>query len=155
MVNNVSSMGGSMAMLRNSGIKGPPPPKSTDTFLVGDTNGDGVLSASEIAALTEGTEEGSVNSINVEDALSSYDANQDGGLSGEELLEMLQNNGSTPPDMAMDETDDSAMMSPPPSSEQALAAYEQNKGEDQPTQLFELLQNGDAKGDYTPIDVTS
>lgn len=155
MVNSVSSMGGSMAMPRSSGMQGPPPSKATDTFLVGDTNGDGVLSASEIAALTEGTEEGTVNSSNVEDTPSSYAANQDGGLSSEELLEMLQNNGFTPPDMAMGETGESAMGEPPPSSEQALAAYEQNKGEDQQTQLFELLQNGDAKGDYTPIDVTS
>ena len=155
MVNSVSSMGGSMAMLRSSGMQGPPPPKGTDIFLVGDTNGDGVLSASEIIALTEGTEEGTVNSINVEDALSSYDANQDGGLSGEELLEMLHNNGFPPPDMTMGETGESAMRSPPPSSEQALAAYEQNKGEDQTTQLFELLQNSDAKGGHTPIDVTS
>lgn len=155
MVNSVSSMGGSMAMLRSSGMQGPPPPKGTDIFLVGDTNGDGVLSASEITALTGGTEEGTVNSINVEDALSSYDANQDGGLSGEEFLEMLQNNGFAPPDMTMGETGESAMRPPPPSSEQALAAYEQNKGEDQITQLFELLQNSDAKGGYTSIDVTS
>lgn len=156
MVHSVSSMGGSMAMLRSSGMQGPPPPKGTNIFLVGDTNGDGVLSASEITALTEGTGEGAVNSINVEDTPSSYDANQDGGLSREELLEMLQNNGFTPPDMTMmGETGESAMRPPPPSSEQALSAYEQNKGEDQTTQLFELLQNSDAQGGYTPIDVTS
>lgn len=155
MVNSVNSMGGSMAMLRSSGMQGPPPPKGTDIFLVGDTNGDGVLSASEIIALTEGTEEGTANSINVEDAPSSYDANQDGGLSGEELLEMLHNNGFPPPDMTMGETGESAMRSTPPSSEQALAAYEQNTGEDQTTQFFELLQNSDAKGGHTPIDVTS
>ncbi|MBU0946069.1 MAG: hypothetical protein KJ804_16155 [Proteobacteria bacterium] len=155
MVNSVSSTGGSMAMLRSSGTQGPPPPKGTDSFLVGDTNGDGVLSASEIAALTEGTEEGTVQSINVEDTPSSYAANQAGGLSGQELLEMLQNTSSIPPDMAMGETGESAMGPPPPSSEKALVAYEQNKGEDQTTQLFELLQNSDAKGGYIPIDVTS
>jgi Ca2+-binding EF-hand superfamily protein len=144
-----------MAMLHSSGKQGLPPPKGTDIFLVGDTNGDGVLSASEITALTGGTEEGTVNSINVEDALSSYDANQDGGLSGEELLEMPHNNGFAPPDMTMGETGESAMKPPPPSSEQALAAYEQNKGEDLTTQLFELLQNSDAQGGHASIDVTS
>lgn len=151
MVSSVSSMGGSMAMLRSSIMQGPPPQKGTDIILIGDTNGDGVLSASEITALTEGT----VNSINGEDALSSYDVNQDGGLSGEELLEMLQNNGFAPPDMMMGEPGESTMRPPPPSSAQALAAYEQNKGEDQTTQLFELLQDSDTKGGYTPLDVTS
>lgn len=90
MVNNVSSVGSSIIMMRSGEMKGPPPPpKHKDTFLVGDTDGDGVLSTSELANLTESTEGSTVNSMNVEDAISSYDVNKDGDLSGQELLERL------------------------------------------------------------------
>jgi len=157
MVNNVSSVGNSMTMMRSGEMKGPPPPpKTQETFLVGDTDGDGVLSASELAALTEGTEDSTVNSMNVEGAISSNDVNKDGYLSGQELLESLASNSLSSPDMTMSKNDESAMMPPPPpSSEQALAAYGKNNGNDQITQRVELLENSDAGGGYTPIDVTS
>ncbi len=157
MVNNVSSVGSSMTMMRSGEIKGPPPsPKTQETFLVGDTDGDGVLSASELAALTEGTEDSTVNSMNVEDAISSYGVNRDGGLSGQELLERLNSDGLSTPDMTMNKNGESAMMPPPPpSSEQTLAAYEKNNGNDQIAQRVELLGNSDAAGSYTPIDVSS
>lgn len=157
MINNVSSVGSSIIMMRSSEMKGPPPaPNIKDTFLVGDTDGDGVLSASELAALTEGTEDSTVNSMNVVDAISSYDVNKHGDLSGQELLERLNSNGLSSPDMTMSKNGDSAMMPPPPpSSEQALAAYEKNNGNYQIAQRVELLENSDTGGGYTPIDVTS
>ena len=157
MVNNVSSVGNSMTMMRSGEMKGPPPPpKTQETFLVGDTDGDGVLSASELAALTEETEGSTVNSMNVEDAISSNDVNKDGYLSGQELLESLNSNGLSSPDMTMSKNDESAMMPPPPSSsEQTLAVYGKNNGNDQIAERVELLENSDAGGGYTPIDVTS
>ena len=157
MVNNVSSVGSSITMMRSSEMKGPsPPPTNIDTFIVGDTDGDGVLSASELAALNESTEDSTVNSMNFEDAISSYDVNKDGGLSGQELLERLNSNGFSSPDMAISKNGESVMMPPPPpSSEQALAAYGKNDGNDQRAQRVELLENSDAGGGYTPIDVTS
>ena len=154
MVNNVSSVGNSMTMMRSGEIKGPPPsPKTQETFLVGDTDGDGVLSASELAALTE---DSTVSSINVEDAVSSYDVNGDGDLSGQELLERLNSNGLSSPDMTMSKNGESAMMPPPPPSpEQTLAAYGKNNGNDQIAQRVELFENSDAAGGYTSVDVTS
>ncbi len=157
MVNNVSSVGSSMTMMRSGEMKGPPPsPKNQETFLVGDTDGDGVLSASELAALDEGTGDSTVNSINVEDAISSYDVNKGGDLSGQELLERLNSNGLSSPDMTMSKNGESAMIPPPPpSSEQALAAYGENNGNDQIAQRVELLGNSEAGDGYTPIDVAS
>lgn len=157
MVNNVSSVGSSMTMMRSGEMKGPPPPpKTQETFLVGDTDGDGVLSASELAALAEGTEDSTVNSMNVGGAVSSYDVNKDEDLSGQELLERLNSSGLSSPDMTMSKNGESAMMPPPPpSSEQTLAAYGKNNGNDQIAERVELLENSDAGGGYTPIDVTS
>ena len=115
-----------------------------------------MLTASELAALTEGTEDSSVNSINIEDAISSSGVNKDGDLSGQDLLERLNGNGVSSPDMTMRKNGESAMMPPPPpSSEQTLAAYGKNNGNEQIAQRVELLKNSDAGGDYTPIDVTS
>ncbi len=153
MVNNVSSVGSSITMMHNREMKGPPPPpKNTDTFLVGDTNGDGVLSASELAALAEGT----VNSIHVEESATSTGVNKDGDLSGQELLERLNSNGLSSQDLTMSKNSESATIPPPPpSSEQTLAAYKKNNGNDQIAQRVELVKNSDAGAGYTPIDVTS
>ncbi len=149
MVGNVSSMSNSAAMMRGSGMQGPPPPpKGNDVFQVGDSNGDGIISADELTAITEGVAEVTGNSIDVESALSSYDANSDGGLSGEELLEMLTQQGFSVPEQ---------MPPPPPpqSAEQAAAAYGQNSGDDQISQLLELLQSGDSEEEYTSVNVVS
>ena len=158
MVNNVSSVGSTTIMMRSNEMKGPPPPpKDKDTFLVGDTDGDGVLSASELAALTEGTENSTVSSMNVEAASLSYDVNKDGNLSGQELLERLNsNNGLSSLDMTMSKNDESAMMPlPSSSSEQVFAAYGKNNGNDHIAQRVELYENSDVGGGYIPIDVIS
>lgn len=149
MVGNVSSMSNSAAMMRGSGMQGPPPPpKDNDVFQVGDSNGDGLISADELTAITEGVAEVTGNSIDVESALSSYDANSDGGLSGEELLEMLTQQGFSMPEQ---------MPPPPPpqSAEQAAAAYGKNSGDDQISKLLELLQSGDSEEEYTSVNVVS
>lgn len=157
MINSVvSGMGDSMAMMPNSGMKGPPPPKDMDVFQASDSDGDGILSISELSTLVEGIEKITGNSINVDDAMSSYDSDQDGGLSGEELLQMMTDSGFAPPEMYGAEGSENGMMPPPPPpTEQALAVYGQNSGDNQIAQLLELLQNGEDEEEYTPLNVTS
>lgn len=155
MVNSISSMSSSMAMMQ-SGMK-KPPPEGENVFQITDSDSSGSVSQTELATLVEGIEEITGNTIDVEEALSSFDTNQDGELSGEELLEMMKGYGFSPPQMAGGEETDSSMRPPPPppSSDQVFAAYGQNSGTDQLTQLLELLQNGDNSEEYTSVDVTS
>lgn len=157
MISDISSISSSMLMLRSSGMKGPPPPsKDMDVFQVADTNGDGVVSLSELEALTGGIEEITGTTINADEALSSFDASGDGGLSGEELLLMMTSNGFAPPQMAGSEGADFGMKPPPPPPmEQALSAYEQNSNNDQIAQLIELLQSNNNDEEYVSIDITS
>jgi hypothetical protein len=159
MINSISSSTNAMSMMRSSAMqRQPPPPQGKDAFQVSDADGNGVVSQTELETLASGIEKVTGNSINVEDALSSFDADQDGGLNGEELLEMLSSNGFSPPEMSMSaQGESSAMAPPPPSFEQALSAYSQNSGDDLMAQLMDVLQQQDGTDAeiFSPIDVTS
>ena len=156
MVNSISNMSSSMAMVQGGGMKRPPPPQGENVFQKTDSDGNGSVSQTELTTLAEGIEDVTGKTINVEETFASFDANQDGGLSGEELLEMMNESGFTPPEMGSGEESGSGMMPPPPlSSEQALTAYGQNSGDDQISQLLDLLQNGDDEAEYSSVDVTS
>lgn len=120
MISSISS-GSSMAMMMtSSSIQRQPPSSGKDVFQLTDTNKDGSASKTELAALMQGIEEVTGNSMSVDDALSSYDANQDGGLSGEEMLQMMTSLGFAPPQMASGEGSSSGSevassgMRPPP-----------------------------------------
>lgn len=138
MVSSISSSMNSAAMMNNSTM--PRPPEGKNAFTVSDTDGNGVVSASELETLAKGIEEVTGTTINVEDALSSFDTNSDNGLSGEELLEMLSSMGFSPPEMQGDQGD-GPPPPPPPSSEEAISAYSQNSGNDLMTQLLDALDN--------------
>lgn len=158
MINSISSSSNAMSMMRSSATqRQPPPPQGKDAFQISDTDSNGVVSQTELETLAAGIEKVTGNSINVEDALSSFDADQDGGLNGEELLEMLSSNGFSPPEMNSSTQGESSAMPPPPPYEQAVSAYSQNSGEDMMAQLLEVLQqqNGTDAGTFTPVDVTS
>lgn len=158
MVDSISSMSGSMAMVQQGGgtRRPPPPPQGEDVFQLTDSDGNGSVSQTELTTLVEGIEEVTGNTIDVEKALSSFDADQDGGLSGEELLTMMQGYGFTPPEMESGEESSSSMMPPPPpSSDQVLTAYGQNSGDDQISQLLDLLQTKDEETEYSSVDVSS
>ncbi len=151
MINSISNMGNSMMMPNNPMMRPPPPPEDQNVFQVADTNGDGVVSEVELQALTEGVEEVTGTTINAEEALTSFDVNQDGGLSGEELLDMMTSQSLAPPHMTGGEGSDFDMKPPPPPMEQVLSAYEQNSNTDQIAQLIELLQNNNSDERYDLI----
>lgn len=157
-----SSMASSMLMTQSSKTEGTTSPKEGNVFQVSDTDGNGSVSSSELATLVAGMEEVTGNSISVDDAMTAYDANQDGGLSGEELFEMLSGNGFTPTEMAdsgqTGEADGAGKPPPPPppaSFDEALSAYETNSGDDQISELLSLLQGTDSEEVYSSINVTS
>lgn len=155
MISSINSGSNAMTMMRSSMQK---PPQGKDAFQLSDSDGNGVVSQTELEALSTKITEITGESINVDDALSSYDADSDGGLSGEEMLEMLTSMGFAPPGM---ENGDEGMAQgppppPPPSSEDAISAYSQNSGNDLMSQLLDALGgNEDASTSYSLFSTTS
>lgn len=149
MISSISSS--TISMIQSGSMQRPPPPPGEDVFQVADTDSDGVVSASELKTLVAGIEEVTGNSLDVGEALDSFDLDQDGALSGEELLGLLNDSGFQPP-MRFDDTSGETMMEkttpPPPPPEDVASAYGQNSGGTQIDQLLEYLQSqtGSAEG---------
>jgi hypothetical protein len=135
MINSISSTSSAMMMRSNSTQQHPPPP-GKDAFKVADSDGDGLVSSTELESVVAGIAEITGTTLSAEDTLSNYDADQDGGLSGEEMLALLTDNGFVPPQGVGDETGGPP---PPPSAAQALSSYSQNSGEELITQLIDIL----------------
>lgn len=158
MINSISSSGSAMSMSQHSATQRQPPPQGKDAFKASDADGNGLVSKTELSTLAAGIEKVTGETINIDNSLSTYDVNQDGGLSGEELLSMLNALGFSPPDMA-GSNGGSALedQPPPPPSRQAISAYSQNSGDDMMAKLLELLQQQEGAGTepFTPIDVIS
>lgn len=161
MISGVNSMSSSMAMMQSSSAQrqGPPPSSGETVFDVADTNKDGVVSSDELAVLSAGIEESTGSSLDVDEALATFDADGNGGLSGEELQGLMTSQGFAPPMMVENESGDMQEMQPPPppppSNETVQSAYGQNSGDDMISQLLEILQ-GDAGSDedYTSLALT-
>jgi Ca2+-binding EF-hand superfamily protein len=147
-----------MAMMRSSAMQQPPQGKNV--FQLSDTDSNGLVSSTELETLASGIEKTTGSTINVDDALSSYDADQDGALNGEELFQMMEGLGFAPPEMAAGENGQSSEMPPPPpppSAEQVTSAYSQNSGDDMLSELLDLLQsqeNTDTNA-YSSVNLTS
>ncbi len=158
MISSISSSASTMATMRSSMQRQPPPPDQ-DAFKLSDTDSNGLVSKTELSTLAKGIEEVTGNTIDVDDAISTYDADQDGGLNGEELLSLLNNNGFTQPlQMLDDESSETASQPPPPPppQEEAMASYAQNSVDDLMQQLLDKLrESGISETDTLAIDVTS
>ncbi|TKB24808.1 EF-hand domain-containing protein [Desulfopila sp. IMCC35006] len=159
MISSISSSSSTMSMMRSSAMQRPPS-QGKDAFQLSDTDGNGLVSKSELATLTSEISKVTGSSINVDDALSTNDTDQDGSLSGEELLQMLTGMGFSPSEVTPGEGEESSSKPPPPPPprEQAISAYSNNSGEDDSlAQLLELLQNQENTGTstYSSVDVTS
>lgn len=154
----ISSVGmnSTMSMMSASKMQRQPPPADKDLFKVADADGDGQVSAGELKTLAAGIEKITGNSLNVEDALSSYDADQSNSLSGEELFGLLSNLGFNPAGFTLDENGESGMAPPPPPPQQVSSAYAANAGEDTISKLIEYLkgQDGSDQG-YSAFELTA
>lgn len=147
MINSISSGASALSMMSSM----QRPQQGKDPFQMSDTNGDGLVSATELETLAAGIEEVTGNSINVDDALATYDTDSDGGLSGEELMEMLGSNGFAGPEM-----EGKGPPPPPPtSSADAMSAYEENSGDDLLSELMDALGNSDDDSDTSLISSIS
>ncbi len=128
MINSVG-MSSSMSMMASSATQRQPPPDK-DIFKVADSDSNGLVSSTELATLAAGIEEITGNSIDVDEALTTFDADGDGSLSGEELFGLMSSQGFNPAGMSDIEGEDGGMRPPPPPPEQAASAYASNSGED-------------------------
>ncbi|SDZ83003.1 EF hand [Desulfuromusa kysingii] len=155
MINSVSMS--SMSTMGTSSMQRQPPPQDKDVFQVADSDSSGLVSSTELETLAAGIEELTGNSIDVEETLATYDADGDGGLSGEELFGLLSSQGFNPGGMVSGESSDSEMMPPPPPPpQQASSAYEANSGEDTISQLIELLTgNSESEVTYSSLEATA
>ena len=155
MINSVSMS--SMSMMGTSGVQRQSPSSDKTVFDVADTNMDGVVSSSELEALTAGIEEITGNSLDVEAALSTYDADGDGGLSGEELFGLMSSRGFNPSGMIDSEEGESGMLPPPPPPpKQVSSAYQANSDDDSISQLIELLNSSsESEDDYSALELTA
>ncbi len=155
MINGLSSMGNYQAIASNSGSKAPPPPKDQNVFQLSDSDADGLISLSELETLTSNIEEATGNSLSATDAIKTYDANNDGGLSGEELFEMLSNSGFSPPQVGENQEGGEEMPPPPPPMDQAISAYTSNSEDNAISVLLDLLNGNDSEETYSAIDTTT
>ena len=154
MINSVG-MNSSMSMMSSSAMQRQPPPNK-DVFKAADSDSNGLVSSTELATLADGIEKITGNSIDVNEALSTYDADGDGSLSGEELFGLMSSQGFNPTGMSNIEGEDGGMQPPPPPPpQQATSAYESNSGEDSISQLIELLTGSSDSADYSSLSMTA
>ncbi|MCD4688392.1 MAG: EF-hand domain-containing protein [Desulfuromonadaceae bacterium] len=153
MISSVSSM----SSMSSSSIQRQPPPPDKDVFKVADSDSDGLISSAELKTLAAGIEEVTGNSFDIEEALNSFDADEDGALSGEELFGLMSSQGFNPAAMISSEDGEDGMRPPPPPPPaQVSSAYEQNSGEDTLSQLLEILKgSSDSEEEYSSFALTA
>ena len=156
MISSINSMNSTMSMVGSASMQRRPPPSDSDVFQLADVNKDGVVSTTELETLATGIQEVTGNTIDLDKALSTFDADQDGGLNGEELLGLMTSIGFSPPEMFNAEGSESTLRPQRPTYDQALSAYAQNSGQESIAQLIELLQSKKESGNQSfSVDVTS
>lgn len=132
-------MGGMQAM-------GMAPPDKEEMFSSIDTDGNGEVSESELTTFADKLAEDTGFELNLDEAIATYDADGDNALSEEEMDTMMQAEMPAPPP-------------PPPVSEEALAAYGQNTGEDDLLSTLLSMLSGSADSDeesaYTAVNIKS
>ncbi|MDY0189232.1 MAG: EF-hand domain-containing protein [Desulfuromonas sp.] len=152
MISSISSMSSSSAQ------KAPPPEQNV--FTLTDSDSDGFVSSTELESLIADISEVTGNSMDVTDAMSTFDTDQDGSLNGEELQGLMSESGFTPPMMmSSEEGGESDMMPPPPppDASQVVSAYGQNSGEeDNISQLIAMLQSdSDSTDIYSALEISA
>jgi len=97
-MSTISGMGGSLNMMTQ--IMTKQRPDKQQMFKNIDTDASGLVEQTELSSFVDQFASNMGIEINAEDALTSYDANADGGLSQEEMEAMLSAYMPAPPDMS-------------------------------------------------------
>lgn len=154
MINSIDGM--SSAMMRTgSRQQQPPPPPGKEAFQAADSDGGGLVTGTELEAVVAGINEVADSSLSTEEVIGTYDADENGGLSGEEMMNLLADNGFGPPQGA-DGVTGEPPPPPPPTMEQALASYAANSGEKLTSLLINNLQDSENEpGSSNTLDTIS
>ena len=148
-MNNVYAMMNSGAMQRS------------DPFQKVDSDGDGSVNQSELESFAAQIEETTGQTLDVEEALASYDADGDGGLSEEEMTTFVEESGFAPPPppphggplgLAENDEEESVYQA---LLNQAISAYSQNSGEDSLYDLFTSAVGETLSGGSSSLSVTT
>ncbi len=124
-IGGISSLMGSMSV---QGMQGRPDP--TQKFKELDADSSGGLDKTELSTMAKELSKMTGKTLNVDDSITSYDANNDGQLGQDEMQTMMQKT-----------------MGPPTASgagmQQVMEAYKTQSGDDQMTTLLKMLDGLD------------
>lgn len=155
MVTSIGSMNSSMKMHTDSTQQQPPPPPGKNAFQVADSDGDGLVVGTELETVVSAINEIAESSLSLDDDIGTYDADEDGGLSGEEMMNLLADNGFGPPQGVGGESG-GPPPPPPPTMEQALTSYADNSGENMTSLLISNIQGTENEsGSSNSLDIIS
>ncbi len=139
-MSTINGLGSSMNIMMRSTIQRP---DKEQMFVKIDTDGSGAINQGELTTFAENISKMTGETINVEEALETYDTDGDGGLSRKEMDSMMK--------------DKMAGREPPmPPSRQAVAAYSQNSGNSNnlASTLFEMFGSNTEGKEYSPFKIT-
>ena len=122
-ISGVSSLMGSMSV---QGMQGRPDP--AEKFKELDADSSGGLDKTELSTLAKELSKMMGKTLNVDDSITTYDANNDGQLSQDEMDTMMQKSMGAP-------TASGSGM------QQVLDSYKMNSGDDQMTTLMKMLES--------------
>ena len=124
---------GSIGMNSVSSMQRPDP---MGVFKKTDSDGSGGVSQAELKNLADVMKEKTGNTIDVSnDSFKTYDSNNNGSLSGDELKTVLDNSGFGPPQGMQ------GMGPPPPPPQQAGNSYNENSSNSGQDSVSELVSN--------------
>lgn len=139
-MSTINGLGRSMNMMMMSAMRRP---DKEQMFVKIDADGSGAINQSELTTFAENISKMTGETINVEEALDTYDTDSDGGLSRKEMDSMMKDKmaGGKPP---------------MPPSQQVLAAYSQNSGNSNnlASTLFEMFGSSTEGKEYSPFKIT-
>ena len=124
---------GSVGMSSMNNMQRPDP---LGVFKKTDSDGSGGVSQAELKKLADVIKEKTGKTLDVSnDAFKTYDSNNDGSLSGDELKSVLDNSGFGPPQGMQ------GMGPPPPPPQQASNSYNANSSNSGQDSVSELVSN--------------